>query len=165
MGTRQESFEIALKKGEIGEEIFRKYLEDRGWIVYFPFTKNKAHYFDLLATKDKSHVIACDVKTKARLNKWAATGIDIRHWNQYNEFCQKANVPFYLVFIDDKSGDVHAQELNKLTDAFNPTPYIIAWPLSCMKYLFNIGEKSVKQLSEYDTRTYTYNPNEDRFKH
>jgi len=68
MEQRQRSFKPALKKGEIGEMIIQDFLEKRGWIVYRPFTKDKAHYFDALATKNKEKVIAIDVKTKARLN-------------------------------------------------------------------------------------------------
>ena len=97
----QKSFEVALKKGELGERIIQKYFEARGWIVYRPFTKNKAHYFDALATKDKEKVIAIDVKTKARLNNWKAQGINIKSYNEYKRFIDKVNVPFYLIFIDD----------------------------------------------------------------
>lgn len=158
MGSNQKSFETALKKGEIGEQIVREYLERKGWVVYFPFTKNKAHYFDMLATMEKEKVIAIDVKTKARLNKWPAQGINKKAYQEYKTFTEKVNVPFFLIFVDDKSGDVHAGELVKMNGAFFPTEYIIAWPLSEMKYLFNIGKEKVKELSKYDQRKYVYLP-------
>lgn len=158
MEQKLKSFETALKKGEIGEMIVQKFLEKRGWIVYRPFTKDKAHYFDALATKDKEKVIAIDVKTKARLNNWRAQGINIKSYNEYKKFIDKINVPFYLFFIDDKCGDVFTAELSKLKNSFNPTPYIIAWYLEDMFYLFNIGEDNIKLLSEYDQREYDYNP-------
>ena len=158
MEQRQKSFEIALKKGEAGEKIVREYLENKGWIVYCPFTKNKAHYFDMLATKNKEKVIAIDVKTKARLNKWPAQGIDIKNYSEYMNFIKKINVPFYLVFIDDKSGDVYSAELSKLKNGFNPTKNIIAWMLEEMIFLFNIGKEKIKALSEYDQRNYDYKP-------
>ena len=60
------NFQTALIKGEIGEQIVTQYLEKKGWIVYFQFTKNKAHAFDMLCTYNKEKVIALDVKTKAR---------------------------------------------------------------------------------------------------
>ena len=86
------NFEIALKKGELGENIIREYLEKKGWIVYFPFTKNKAHAFDMLCTYNKEKVIALDVKTKARMNKYAAQGIDIRSYNEYLKFKAVNNI-------------------------------------------------------------------------
>jgi len=91
MDQNQISFDKAVLKGKIGEDIIRKYLEEKGWVVYFPFTKNKAHYFDMLATKDKEKVIAIDVKTKARFNKWNAQGINIKSYNEYLNFINKTN--------------------------------------------------------------------------
>lgn len=158
MEQKRKSFEVALKKGELGENIIQEFLEGRGWIVYKPFTKNKAHYFDALATKNKEKAIAIDVKTKARLNNWKAQGINIKSYNEYKKFIDKVNIPFYLIFIDDKCGDVYSAELSKLKNSFNPTSYIIAWYLKDMFYLFNIGEDNIKKLSELDQRSYNYNP-------
>jgi hypothetical protein len=158
MAMTQKSFEICLKKGEIGEQIIREYLEAKGWIVYFPFTKTKAHAFDILATKNKEKVFALDVKTKARLNNWEAQGINIKSYNEYLSFKEKMSIDFYLIFIDDKSGDVHLLELKKEIKNFNPTPYIIAWYLSDMKLLFNIGKDKIEELSKYDQRNYEYKP-------
>jgi Holliday junction resolvase len=155
----QKSFEIALKKGLIGEKIIMNYLEDKGWIVYTPFTKNKAHYFDILATKNKEKVIAIDVKTKARFNKWAAQGIDVRHYKQYLDFMEMAKVPFYLIFVDDKLGDVHLADISELKNGFNPNKKIIAWMLKDMKFMFRISEDMIKKLSKYDQRNYEFKPN------
>jgi Holliday junction resolvase-like predicted endonuclease len=152
------SFETALKKGEIGENIVCKYLENRGWIVYKPFTKNKPHYFDILATLHKEKAIAVDVKTKARLNKWNAQGINIRHYKQYLRFIEKTNIPFYLIFVDDKLGDVYCADIKKLSNGFNPNKNIIAWYLSDMIYMFKITEKQIQELSEFDQRNYAFNP-------
>jgi Holliday junction resolvase-like predicted endonuclease len=154
------SFEKALKKGEMGEEIIRKYLEEKGWIVYFPFTKDKPHYFDILATKNKEKVIAVDVKTKARLNKWPAQGINLKAYNEYKKFIEKTNIPFYLIFIDDKNGDVHSANLRKLKQGFSVSSKseIIAWHLSDMKKLFKLNKDQIKELSKFDQRNYPYEP-------
>jgi hypothetical protein len=159
MATTQASFEKSLEKGEIGEQLIREYLESKGWIVYCPFTKDKAHYFDILATKDKQEVIAMDVKTKARLNKWNAQGIDTKHYKQYLDFVEKTSVPFYLVFVDDKTGDVHSADITALKEGkIIKNGGIIIWELSKMKWLFNIGEETIKRLSDYDQRSYKFNP-------
>lgn len=160
MATNQKYFEDALKKGELGEGIIRKYLEEKGWIVYFPFTKDKPHYFDMLATKDKEKVIACDVKTKARLNKYNAQGINTSHYKQYMDFVNKTMVPFFLFFVDDKTGDVHCAELVKLKDPkfIGLWNHIIIWDLNQMTHLFKIDEEMIRLLSEYDHRNYDFNP-------
>lgn len=158
MVTTLKSFDIALQKGELGESIIREYLENKGWIVYFPFTKNKAHAFDMLATFKKEKVFALDIKTKARFNNWNAQGINIKHYNEYMNFKSKMAIPFYLVFIDDKNGEVHSMELKEETPSFKVNDNIIAWNLKHMQFLFNIGKEKIQLLSRYDQRNYEYKP-------
>jgi hypothetical protein len=152
------SFETALQKGDIGERIVKQFLESKGYIVYRPETKNKAHYFDILATKGKEQVVAIDVKTKARLNKWPAQGINKRNYDEYMAFVSRVNVPFFLFFVDDKTGDVHYQDIRKLKDHFMVNEKIIGWDLSQMIYLFNIGQELIAELSKYDQRGYKFEP-------
>lgn len=152
------NFNIALKKGNIGEQIVSEYLEKKGWIIYRPFTKDKAHYFDMLCTFHKEKVIAIDVKTKARLNKWNAQGIDLRHYNEYLNFMKITKVNFYLIFVDDKTGEVHLAELNKLKNPIYPNKQIIAWNVNDMNYLFSISKQDIEELSKYDQRNYKFNP-------
>lgn len=152
------SFKIKLQKGELGENIISKYLEKKGWIVYRPFTKDKAHYFDMLCTLNKEKVIAIDVKTKARLNKWNAQGIDIRSYNEYLNFVKQTSINFYLIFVDDKNGEVHLADLIKLKKPIYPNEKIIAWNLKDMKYLFKITQNEINELSKYDQRNYDFKP-------
>ncbi len=146
------------KKGLLGEKIITKYLEKKGWIVYNPTTKDKAHYFDILATKNKKKVIAIDVKTKARLNNWNAQGIDFKHYKQYLKFTKDTSVPFWLFFVDDKTGRVHCSDITKLKDGFFPCSSIIAWRLTQMYFLFKISEEDILNISKLDTRNYNFNP-------
>lgn len=152
------NFNIALKKGEIGENIIRIFFEKKGWIVYFPFTKNKAHFFDMLCTYNKEKVIAVDVKTKARLNNWNAQGINVRSYNEYLNFVNTTKVNFYLIFIDDKNGEVYCADITKLNNPIYPNDEIIAWELKQMKYLFKITEQQINELTKFDQRNYNYKP-------
>jgi Holliday junction resolvase len=151
-------FQTALKKGNIGEDIVSEYLEKRGWIIYRPFTKDKAHYFDMLCTLNKEKVIAIDVKTKARLNNWNAQGINIKSYNEYVNFVKTTSVNFYLIFVDDKTGHVHLADLMNLTNPIYPNNKIIAWKLDEMKHLFTISSEDIERLSKYDQRNYEFNP-------
>lgn len=151
------NFETALKKGEIGENIIREYLEKKGWVVYFPFTKNKAHSFDMLCTLNKEKILAIDVKTKARMNKYNAQGIDLKSYNQYLKFKEQMSIEFYLIFVDDKNGDVHTFEIGKEIKSF-VIGKIIFWWIKDMKFLFNIGAEKIEQLSKLDQRKYIFNP-------
>lgn len=149
---------IEVKKGNIGEDIIQSFLENKGWIIYKPTTKNKAHFFDMVCTYNKDKIICIDVKTKARLNKWAAQGIDLKHYNNYIDAQKIMNTPFYIIFIDDKLGDVHLLDLTKGIKSFMVNEYIIAWYLKDMNYLFNIGDDKIKILSEFDSRNYMFLP-------
>jgi hypothetical protein len=151
-------FQKALKKGDIGEDIVTEFLEKKGWIIYRPFTKDKAHYFDMLCTLNKEKVIAIDVKTKARLNKWAAQGINIKSYNEYLNFVEMTKVNFYLIFVDDKNGQVYLADLITLKNPIYPNSKIIAWKLDDMKYLFTISDEDIERLSKYDQRNYEFNP-------
>lgn len=141
------------KKGKIGEDIVKAMLIEKGWVPYSP-EPGRPHYFDILATKDKKSVIAIDVKTKARLNKWYAQGINISHYNQYINFVNITNVPFYLVFVDDKIGDIHLANITKLKNPIYPSLGIIAWPLDQMQKIGNIGGENIEKLSTYDQRSW-----------
>ena len=152
------SDKIQVKKGDLGEEIIKNYLESKGWIVYKPIT-DKAHYFDMFCTKNKNKVIALDVKTKARLNKYEATGIDIRHYNDYKRASEDIGIDFYLFFVDDKNGMVHCQELKKLPKPFKINEKIYAWYLKDMIHLFTLSNEIIKNLSKFDSRNYLYKPN------
>ena len=68
-----------VKKGDIGELIVREYLEKKGYIVYEPKT-NGSHPFDKIAIKSKNDMIIVEVKTKARMNKFNATGFDLKSY-------------------------------------------------------------------------------------
>lgn len=146
------------KKGSLGEEIVKNIFRDKGYVVYLP-EKDMVHCFDMMAIKEKKTALAIDVKTKARLNKWNAQGINLRVYYEYVYFKEKYNMPFYIFFIDDKSGDIHYQEIDNLRDSFTISGgSIICWPLECMVHFGKISQEQIDELSKYDTRTYCYLP-------
>lgn len=147
-----------VKKGNIGENIIIDFLEKKGYIIYKPITK-AAHWIDIIATKNKEEIYAIDVKTKARFNKWMAQGIDVKHYEDYKRFKKKCNINVYLFFVDDKNGEIHCADLNKLSDGFCPNnPEIIAWNLDEMELVDKLPKNQIKILSKYDTRNYEFNP-------
>lgn len=153
------NFEISLKKGEIGEQIIRERLEAKGWIVYFPFTKNRPHYFDLLATYQKEKAIAVDVKTKARLNKYTAQGINTKQYEQYKRFTENNKIAFWIVFIDEYNGEIHTAQIDRLENPFYLCDgKIIAWQLDQMICLGKITEDQKQLLQTYNQRNYKYQP-------
>jgi hypothetical protein len=158
----QRSFEKSLRKGEYGETIVREFLEGKGFVVYFPFTKDRAHAFDMLATLGKEKVIGLDVKSKARLNKWRKTGINKKSYDEYINFSQKANIPFWLVFVDEHPEEmsVYAGEIKsigkpELLQTATGT-IICLWSLDCFENWFDISFEMANKLKAHSQRNYEY---------
>lgn len=159
------NFQRALKKGEIGEQIIKQYLEGNGWVVYQP-TTDGAHCFDMLSIKDKKTAIALDVKAKARLNFLPATGIDQRHFEEYKLFSNKHLMPFWVVFVDEMQKSIYGQEIaelekKRIVDGVE-YPKLISkgririWPLIAMKDIASLDDKQIEQLKEHNQRNYKY---------
>lgn len=162
------SFEMALKKGVVGEAICRQHLERKGWVVYQPITDG-AHAFDMLAIKDKRKAVAIDIKSKARMNRWRATGINQRHFEVYRNFSDKHKMPFWLFFVDECERSIYGNSLSALEQ-----PKIIdgqiypvvkkwrdeirIWHLDQMIVIGQIDEEMACDLEKLSQRSYQYAP-------
>lgn len=163
----RKSFEIALRKGEIGEAIIKKILEEKGWCVYRPETAG-AHCFDILAILKKSQCIAIDVKAKAAMKYYPATGINQKHFEEYQSFSKKHSMPFWLFFVDENIKKIYGNTLQELEKprliSGQQYPWLKKisgavlrlWPLSAMKTVGSISEEQAKKLMEYSQRAYEY---------
>lgn len=162
----QKSFDLALRKGHVGERLVRAFLEEAGWIVYQPITDG-AHCFDMLCIKDKRKAIAFDVKAKARLNRYPATGINQRHFEEYAAFSEKHSMPFWVVFVDEGMRQVYGNtianlEQPRVVDGFQ-YPAIMPWdvptriwPLQAMRVICNLTAEHVGELAALSQRSYSY---------
>lgn len=162
------------KKGKIGEEIVRQYLESKGWIIYEPKTEDKPHAFDKLAIKDKKHIVIAEVKTKAARNYYPDTGIDIRHYEEYKLISEKHKMPVFLFFVDENKGEVYGNKLSELEKEHlvqgNNYPLkqngIIYFPVikgdgsENMISIAKLSEEDVEQLKKLNTRNYEYQKEE-----
>jgi hypothetical protein len=168
----QRSFETALKKGAIGESIVKERLEAAGWVVYQPVTEG-AHAFDMLSIKGKRYAIACDVKAKALMNKWQATGVNQRHFEEYQQFSQKHSMPFWLFFVDEYLGEIYGNTISELEQpravecrfGVESFPKVITtrngtdvrlWPYAAMKKIAVLASGECHALMEYNQRGYEY---------
>lgn len=114
------SFEERLKTGQLGERIVDEFLRQKGWIPYYP-PKGVAHPFDrLAASPDKRNICIVEVKTKHRREAYADTGIDRRHFNDYQCVTMKYSVPLFLVFVDSKEGKIYGHWWHELIKSREP---------------------------------------------
>lgn len=168
MAMTRANFDIAKDKGEIGEGIVRGYLEKAGWVVYQPMTQG-AHCFDMMCIKDKRSSVAFDIKAKARMNAWAATGVNQRHFDEYKAFSDKHNMPFWIVFVDEGMAQVYGNTLDELEKPrtvdgndypmikkFTGQPLIRLWPLFAMKVIQNLTADEAAALARLNQRSYAF---------
>ena len=171
MVTIPTNFDKALKKGAIGEDIVRKLLEAKGWIVYQPFT-NGPHAFDMLATLNKERAIALDIKAKARMNKFPATGVNKKHYEQYKRFSEKHAMPFWIVFVDEAQNSIYGNtiELLDVPCVIDKIEYpfdlvtrhnvvIRLWPLEKMYQFGKLSDLQSAELKALNQRNYEYGTN------
>lgn len=164
------SFELSLRKGAIGEQVCRDILERKGWVVYQPATEG-AHAFDMLAILNKQRAVAIDVKAKARLNHWRATGINQAHFETYKAFSEKHAMPFWLFFVDECEHAIYGNELSILETpvtidghlwprVMKWKPPIRLWHLDQMRLVCSIDDAIAYELAELSQRSYAYTPSE-----
>lgn len=157
-------------KGNIGEQIVRKHLELAGKVIYTPDT-NGPHVFDFLTFDGKVNPVVYEVKTKARMNKWYATGIDYRHWSQYMKIYADNRIDTFLAFVDEYEKKVYGQFISNLRKLYRDksnTVYpkvikqkkggdLIIFSLELMDDIHHLTDDQVTQLRLSSTRSYDYN--------
>ena len=154
-----------VKKGSIGENIIRGYLESKGWVVYEPIT-DKAHGFDKLCMKGKQQLIIAEVKTKARLNILNATGFDNKHFKEYKYISSKHGIEVFIFFVDEHLKKIYGNKLSVLEKPYKASdgeyPRLIAndkiiiFSLEVMHHVANLSEGESNDIKKYNTRNYEY---------
>lgn len=99
-----------VKKGNIGEQIIREYLENKGYIVYEPVTE-KAHHFDKVISKNKKFLAIAEIKTYERLLFLEETGINTKN---YNEYLDIKNIDVFVFFVDYITKSIYGNKLSEL---------------------------------------------------
>lgn len=144
-----------VKAGNIGERLVQMCLTQMGFIVYKPVTEG-SHKIDYFAHSgiDKK-VISCEVKTKRRRAKYSDTGINISHYEQYNDIKEKHNINTFLFFVDIHEGWIYGQWLHKLVNG-EKRDGIIYWGLEQMKKVRELSEYEINAIATYSTEKYDY---------
>lgn len=150
----------SVKKGNIGEEITRRYLESKGYIIYKPLTDG-AHSFDNLAIKDKTEIFVVEVKTKPRRKYYNDTGINVKHYKTYQEVSKKHNLKLFIFFIDEVAGLIYGNELkNLIRPVFDKKQYpliekgIIYFHLSNMVRIDELSKDQCENIKEFTNSSY-----------
>lgn len=161
------------KKGSLGEKIVDEYLKGKGWSIYKTDENSGPHAFDRLAVKDKKHIIIAEVKSKAKMNYMNATGIDLRHFNEYLNIHQKYNLEIFMFFVDE-SPTISAVYGNKFSVLIQPEYsqkenrkypcFMLEWKRPTvlfdydkMLFIKKLTATEREELERLSTRNYKYN--------
>jgi len=157
-----------VKKGNIGESIIKKVLESKGYVIYKSITE-KAHAFDFLAIKNKQIFLIAEIKSKARLNKYNATGIDTRHFKEYLFIMDSMGIDIVLFFVDEhpKEERIYCQKLSELKKEkiienikypnTNIAKGITLFSLTDMIEVKKLNAEELLSLKQFTSRNYEYN--------
>lgn len=104
-----------VKKGDYGEELVRKALEDCGFVVYQAITE-KAHLIDFIVERHKNLIFAVDVKTKEMMKKYAETGFNYSHFKEYQAFSERSRLPVLIAFVDKSKKKIYGNFLSVLEE-------------------------------------------------
>lgn len=158
---------IEVKKGNLGEDIVKRWLHKKGLIVYEPVT-DAPHAFDKLVSKGKDVLVIVEVKTKPRRMYYPDTGINIKHYNEYIKVSKKYDIPVCLFFVDEYLGQIYCGYLSELSKAkrvkFKNKE--LTYPLKLrdiiyfyqpdMLVIHELSPKEVSEIKKYTTRKYDY---------
>lgn len=157
-----------VKKGNIGEDIVREFLEKRGCVCYKAKTEGP-HVFDFLASKGKSEIFIAEIKTKARLNRQPPqTGFNTKHLSEYRAISKKHNLDVFVFFVDEHPAEkrVYGAKLVELereriiSGVKFPNTIcngsITVFPLAAMIPIKRLEDHQVSALNQLSTRSYQY---------
>jgi len=164
---------ITVIKGNTGEKIVTEYLIKRGYIPYSPDAEG-AHPFDrLCATPDKKKIFIAEIKTKPARTYYPDTGIDMRHYNDYDNIQSTHNLQVFLFFVDQDRKKIYGNKLSILTERkeviYNNRLLvypicdrgIIYFPLCSMIQVGILTEEQSCILEQLSTRNKAYIKNGD----
>ena len=156
-----------VKKGLIGEKIVRNYLFEKGYLIYSPdHVGEMAHAVDFIGIKNKEKMIFAEVKTKPRMKKYCATGINERNAYEYLYLTQEYQIPLYLFFVDEFLGQIYFGEINSLmmpyeSDLVYPNTSLanglMLFPIEKMTKLIDLSDNQILQLGSLSTGSFSYN--------
>lgn len=159
---------IEVIKGNTGEQIVTEYLIKRGYIPYKPEPIG-AHPFDrLCATPDKKRIFVAEIKTKPARVYYPDTGIDIRHYRDYDNIQKTHNLEVFLFFVDQDRKSIYGNKLSRLMEQREVQHSgkillypiqdrgIIYFPLVSMIMVGKLTDAQSETLEELSTRNKAY---------
>ncbi len=108
-------FKANLKKGSVGERLVLSHLRKMGYILYTP-PEGMRHPVDVICFSKHNYQDAfiAEVKTKPRMRRYNATGIDCEHFMVYDMLQRSMGLPVFIFFVDFSLRRIYGNYLDEL---------------------------------------------------
>ena len=151
------TFKERLVIGARGETMVKHWLEDSGYILYEATTEGR-HWVDFMCHDTlKQTWLSVEVKTKQKMFKYNATGINVSHLREYQHLQDETNMNTLLFFVDTKEKQIYYSELNNLMEEceygnimypnFNIANNMVLFPLEKMETIKHLTEEEIENLN------------------
>lgn len=157
-----------VKKGDAGEALVDAFLKSKNVVPYQPVFDGPHPFDRLLATADKKQLFVADVKTKARRTYYPDTGIDRRHFDEYQHIADKYKMGVFLFFVDEDEQRIYGGWLSDLSKQryviYNGKTLtypleqgnIVYFPLEAMQDICKLNATVSDGLKLLSSRSYEY---------
>lgn len=152
-----------VKKGNIGEVIIRKYLEDKGYVIYEPVTDG-AHHFDKVISRNKKFLAIAEIKTYERLKFKDETGINLKNYKEYLNI----EIEVFVFFVDYVTKTIYGNKLKILNKEINikgkSYPYVMEsktgkkmmFHLDVMKTISTLTDEQCVEIKKHSYKNNKY---------
>lgn len=105
------------KYGTVGEELVLDYFRKKcsNYNIYYPENNNKAHWVDFfIADKTMNKLFALEVKTKPSRIYYPDTGIEQKHFNEYQILTATYKIDVFIAFVDKDKKQIYGNYIRNL---------------------------------------------------
>lgn len=138
-------------KGDYGEELVIKLLNDKGCKVKEHYSHDSSHLIDTLVLGSSFNYFYAEIKTKSHRTYYNDTGCNINAYKGYKK-CEKKH-PVWMFFVDEKAGWIYGQSLSILDKSEGCYPLevegYIYFPLSKMIKFIKLTEDEIEKLKDF----------------
>lgn len=143
--------------GEVGEQLVKEWLSDKGYSIYSPVAQDRPHWFDIMAHDPlKQNLVCIEVKTKPKMRSYNATGINVKSLREYQSLQEHHSINVLLFFVDTDLKEIYFGSLSELMERsvysnieypnFEIVNNIVLFPLEKMEAIKELSGSEIAEI-------------------
>lgn len=105
----------AVQKGKLGEQILDALLREKGYVPYRPVIEGPHPVDRFYISRDRRPLGIADAKAKPSRDLYQDTGINVRHYKEYQRIQDQHNIPIFLFFVDEWMEQIYGGNLDDIS--------------------------------------------------